>query len=44
MLFELKMDLQHINSCYQAFREYLDSFMKKFLDDFTVYSDMESHL
>jgi hypothetical protein len=28
----------------KAFREYLDSFMKIFLDDFIVYSDMESHL
>jgi hypothetical protein len=28
----------------KAFREYLDSFMKIFMDDFTVYSDMESHL
>jgi hypothetical protein len=28
----------------KAFREYLDNFMKTFLDDFAVYSDMESHL
>jgi hypothetical protein len=28
----------------RAFREYLDQFMKIFLDDFIVYSDMESHL
>ncbi len=28
----------------KTFREYLDSFMKIFLDDFIVYSDMESHL
>jgi hypothetical protein len=28
----------------KAFRKYLDSFMKMFLDDFMVYSDMESHL
>jgi hypothetical protein len=28
----------------KAFREYLDNFMKIFLDDITVYSDMESHL
>jgi hypothetical protein len=27
----------------KTFREYLDSFMKIFLNDFTVYSDMESH-
>jgi hypothetical protein len=25
-------------------RKYLDSFMKMFLDDFTMYSDMENHL
>jgi hypothetical protein len=28
----------------RAFKEYLDSFMKIFMDDFMVYSDMESHL
>jgi hypothetical protein len=28
----------------KAFREYLDNFMKIFLDDFTLYNDMESHL
>jgi len=28
----------------KAFREYLDNFMKIFLDDFRIYSDMESHL
>ncbi len=28
----------------KTFREYLDNFMKIFLDDFMVYSDMESHL
>jgi hypothetical protein len=28
----------------KAFKEYLDSFMKIFLDDFTMHSDMESHL
>ncbi len=27
----------------KTFREYLDNFMKIFLDDFTVYNDMESH-
>ncbi len=26
-----------------AFKEYLDMFLKIFLDDFIVYSDMESH-
>jgi hypothetical protein len=26
----------------KAFREYLDSFMKIFMDDFIVYSDIES--
>ncbi len=28
----------------RAFKKYLDEFMKIFLDDFTVYSDMGSHL
>ncbi len=28
----------------KAFKEYLDQFMKIFLDDFMVYIDMESHL
>jgi hypothetical protein len=28
----------------KTFREYLDQFMKIFLNDFTVYNDMESHL
>jgi hypothetical protein len=28
----------------KAFIEYLDNFMKIFLDDFIVYSDMEIHL
>ncbi len=28
----------------KTFREYLDNFMKIFLDDFTVYNDMGSHL
>jgi hypothetical protein len=28
----------------KTFREYLDSFMKIFLNDFMVYSDMESYL
>jgi hypothetical protein len=28
----------------KTFKEYLDQFMKIFLDDFTVYNDMESHL
>jgi hypothetical protein len=28
----------------KTFRKYLDNFMKIFLDGFTVYSDMESHL
>ncbi len=28
----------------RTFKEYLDQFMKIFLEDFTVYSDMESHL
>jgi hypothetical protein len=28
----------------KTFKEYLDNFMKIFLNDFTVYNDMESHL
>jgi len=28
----------------KTFKDYLDNFMKIFLDDFTMYSDMESHL
>jgi hypothetical protein len=28
----------------KTFREYLDNFMKIFLDDFIMYSDMESHM
>jgi hypothetical protein len=28
----------------KAFREYLNQFMKIFLDNFTVYSDMKSYL
>jgi hypothetical protein len=28
----------------KTFRKYLDNFMKIFLNDFTIYSDMESHL
>ncbi len=28
----------------KAFKEYLDSFMKIFMYDFTIYNDMESHL
>jgi hypothetical protein len=28
----------------KAFREYLDNFMKIFLDEFIVYNDMESHM
>jgi hypothetical protein len=28
----------------KTFKKYLDQFMKIFLDDFTIYNDMESHL
>jgi hypothetical protein len=28
----------------KTFKKYLDNFMKIFLDDFTMYSDMESHI
>jgi hypothetical protein len=39
------MDLQHIRQAMtKAFKEYLDNFMKIFLDDFIVYNDMEGHL
>jgi hypothetical protein len=28
----------------RTFKKYLDQFMKIFLNDFTIYNDMESHL
>jgi hypothetical protein len=28
----------------KAFKDYLDKFMKKILDDFIVYNDMDIHL
>jgi hypothetical protein len=28
----------------KTFKEYLDNFMKIFLDDFTIHGDMETHL
>jgi hypothetical protein len=28
----------------KTFKEYLENFMKTFLDDFTMHNDMESHL
>jgi hypothetical protein len=28
----------------KAFKEYLDNFMKIFLDDFTMYNDIDNHL
>jgi hypothetical protein len=28
----------------KTFREYLDNFMKIFMDDFTMYNDMDNHL
>ncbi len=28
----------------KTFKEYLDNFMKMFLDDFTIHNDMETHL
>jgi hypothetical protein len=28
----------------KVFKEYLDQFMKIFLDDFIIYNDLESHL
>jgi hypothetical protein len=36
--------LQHVKELLPTFREYFDKFMKIFLDDFIMYSDMESHL
>jgi hypothetical protein len=34
----------HQKTITKTFREYFDSFMKIFLDDFIVYNDMENHL
>jgi hypothetical protein len=31
-------------SSHKTFKKYLNQFMKVFLDDFMIYSDMESHL
>jgi hypothetical protein len=28
----------------KTFKKYLDNFMKIFLDDFTIYNDMDDHL
>jgi hypothetical protein len=39
------MDLQHIRELLPKHSEnILDNFMKIFMDDFKVYSDMDSHL
>jgi hypothetical protein len=45
MLFGMKNGpLTYQKVLTKAFREYLDNFMKIFLDDFIMYIDMESHL
>jgi hypothetical protein len=45
MLFGLKNGpLTYQRAITKAFKEYLENFMKIFLDDFTMYSDMESQL
>jgi hypothetical protein len=45
MLFGVKNELPTYHRVVtKVFKEYLDSFMKTFLDDFIVYSDMDSHL
>jgi len=33
-----------LESNHESIQEYLDIFMKFFLDDFIVYSDMQTHL
>jgi hypothetical protein len=39
------MDLQHIKKVViKTFKEYLDNFMKIFMDDFIVYTNLDSHL
>jgi hypothetical protein len=45
MLFKVKNGpLIYQKVVTKTFRKYLDNFMKIFLDDFTMYSDMESCL
>jgi hypothetical protein len=41
---ELEQLLKEFKDVTKIFKEYLDNFMKIFLDDFTTHSDMESHL
>jgi hypothetical protein len=36
--------LTYYKAVTKTFKEYLDNFMKIFLNDFITYSDMESHL
>jgi hypothetical protein len=43
MLFGVKNGPPTYHCVTKAFRKYLENFMKLFLDDFTMYSDMESH-
>jgi hypothetical protein len=38
------MDLQHIKELLPKHSKIFDSFMKVFLDDFTMYNDMDNHL
>jgi hypothetical protein len=45
MLFGVKNEPpKYQRAMNKSFREYMNSFMKIFLDGFIVYSDMESHL
>jgi hypothetical protein len=44
MLFGINGPPTHQRIVIKTSRKYLDSFMKIFLDDFIVYSDMENHL
>ncbi len=43
-MLELEQLLKEFKDVTKIFKEYLDNFMKIFLDDFTTHSDMESHL
>jgi hypothetical protein len=45
MLFGVKNGLPtYQKAVTKTFKEYLDNFMKIFLNDFTMYNDMENHL
>jgi hypothetical protein len=43
-IWSLKWTFSILEIVTKTFIEYLDNFMKIFLDDFTMYSDMESHV